>query len=161
MAGETTLTIIGNLTGDPELRFTQSGVPVVNFTVASTPRRYDKNSGQWVDEETLFMRCSLWRDAAENVAESLGRGTRVIVSGRLKARSYESQQGEKRTVTELEVDEVGPSLRYASAKVTKTTRGGGADQQPQQAADPWARGGDPSQGAGGWTHATHDDETPF
>ena len=140
MAGETTLTIIGNLAGDPELRFTQSGVPVVNFTVASTPRRYDKNSGQWVDEETLFMRCSLWRDAAENVAESLGRGTRVIVSGRLKARSYETQQGEKRTVTELEVDEVGPSLRYASAKVNKTTRGGGAAQQPQPTGGPWARG---------------------
>ncbi len=125
MAGDTTLTIIGNLTGDPELRFTPSGAAVANFTVASTPRMYDRNSGEWKDGETLFMRCSVWRDAAENVAESLGRGTRVIVSGRLKSRSYETKEGEKRTVVELEVDEVGPSLRYASAKVTKTQRGGG------------------------------------
>ena len=125
MAGDTTLTIIGNLTGDPELRFTPSGAAVANFTVASTPRMYDRNSGEWKDGETLVMRCSVWRDAAENVAESLGRGTRVIVSGRLKSRSYETKEGEKRTVVELEVDEVGPSLRYASAKVTKTQRGGG------------------------------------
>ena len=125
MAGDTTLTIIGNLTSDPELRFTPSGAAVANFTVASTPRTFDRQSNEWKDGETLFMRCSIWRDAAENVAESLVRGTRVIVSGRLKSRSYETKEGEKRTVIEMEVDEVGPSLRYASAKVTKTQRGGG------------------------------------
>ncbi len=173
MAGDTTLTIIGNLTGDPELRFTPSGAAVANFTVASTPRMYDRTSGEWKDGETLFMRCSVWRDAAENVAESLGRGTRVVVSGRLKSRSYETKEGEKRTVIELEVDEIGPSLRYASAKITKTQRGsggfggggGGASGQGGQGgagggggygggradADPWATrptGGGPSGGTG-------------
>ncbi|MBW3084148.1 Single-stranded DNA-binding protein [Austwickia sp. TVS 96-490-7B] len=125
MAGETTLTIIGNLTSDPELRFTPSGAAVANFTVASTPRTFDRQSNEWKDGETLFMRCSIWRDAAENVAESLVRGTRVIVTGRLKSRSYETKEGEKRTVIEMDVDEVGPSLRYASAKITKTQRGNG------------------------------------
>ncbi len=125
MAGDTVITVIGNITGDPELRFTPSGAAVANFTVASTPRAFDRQSNEWKDQETLFMRCAVWRDAAENVAESLQRGTRVIVSGRLKSRSYETKEGEKRTVVELEVDEVGPSLRYASAKVTKTQRGGG------------------------------------
>ena len=125
MAGDTVITVIGNITGDPELRFTPSGAAVANFTVASTPRAFDRQSNEWKDGETLFMRCSVWRDAAENVAESLQRGTRVIVSGRLKSRSYETKEGEKRTVVELEVDEIGPSLRYASAKVTKTQRGGG------------------------------------
>ena len=125
MAGDTIITIIGNITGDPELRFTPSGAAVANFTVASTPRTFDRQSNEWKDGETLFMRCSVWRDAAENVAESLQRGTRVIVSGRLKSRSYETKEGEKRTVIEMEVDEVGPSLRYATAKVNKTQRGGG------------------------------------
>ncbi len=125
MAGDTTLTIVGNLTQDPELRFTPSGAAVANFTVASTPRQFDRNNNEWKDGETLFMRCSVWRDAAENVAESLTRGARVIVTGRLKSRSYETKEGEKRTVVEMEVDEVGPSLRYANAKVTKTQRGGG------------------------------------
>ena len=125
MAGDTIITIIGNLTADPELRFTPSGAAVANFTVASTPRSSTGRRNEWKDGETLFMRCSVWRDAAENVAESLHRGTRVIVSGRLKSRSYETKEGEKRTVIEMEVDEVGPSLRYATAKVTKTQRGGG------------------------------------
>ena len=125
MAGDTVITIIGNLTADPELRFTPSGAAVANFTVASTPRAFDRQSNEWKDGETLFMRCSIWRDAAENVAESLSRGTRVIVSGRLKSRSYETKEGEKRTVVEMEVDEVGPSLRYATAKVNRTQRGGG------------------------------------
>jgi single-strand DNA-binding protein len=125
MAGETVVTIIGNLTNDPELRFTPSGAAVANFTVASTPRTFDRQSNEWKDGETLFMRCSVWRDAAENVAESLHRGTRVLVSGRLRSRSYETKEGEKRTVTELDVDEVGPSLRYATTKVSKTSRGGG------------------------------------
>ena len=125
MAGDTIITVIGNITGDPELRFTPSGAAVANFTVASTPRQFDRQSNEWKDGETLFMRCSVWRDAAENVAESLARGTRVIVSGRLKSRSYETKEGEKRTVVEMEVDEVGPSLRYATAKVNRTQRGGG------------------------------------
>jgi single-strand DNA-binding protein len=125
MAGDTTLTLIGNLTSDPELRFTPSGAAVANFTVASTPRTFDRQSNEWKDGETLFLRCSVWRDAAENVAESLQRGSRVIVTGRLKSRSYDTKEGEKRTVMELEVDELGPSLRYATAKVNKTSRGGG------------------------------------
>ena len=139
MAGDTTITIIGNLTDDPELRYTPNGAAVANFTVASTPRFLDKATNEWKDGDALFLRCSIWRQAAENVAESLTRGARVIVSGRLKQRSYETKEGEKRTVYEVEVDEIGPSLRYATAKVNKTTRsgagggggfGGGSD-------DPW------------------------
>src|SRR4051794_36298522 len=125
MAGETTITVIGNLTDDPELRFTPSGAAVAKFRIASTPRTLDRASGEWKDGEPLFLACSVWRQVAENVAESLQRGTRVIVSGRLKQRSYETKEGEKRTVVELEVDEVGPSLRYATTKVNKTSRGGG------------------------------------
>ncbi len=125
MAGDTLITVVGNLTADPELRFTPSGAAVANFTVASTPRTFDRQSNEWKDGDTLFMRCSIWREAAENVAESLTKGTRVIVTGRLVQRSYETREGEKRTVVELQVDEVGPSLRYASAKLTRTQRGGG------------------------------------
>ncbi len=125
MAGDTTITVVGNLTADPELRFTPSGAAVANFTVASTPRIYDRQSGEWKDGEALFLRCSIWREAAENVAESLTRGSRVIVTGRLKQRSFETREGEKRTVIEVEVDEIGPSLRYATAKVNKASRGGG------------------------------------
>ena len=145
MANETTITIIGNTTAPAELRFTPSGAAVASFTVASTPRTFDKNKNEYVDGETLFMRCSAWREMAENIAESLGeKGVRVIVSGRLKQRSYE-KDGEKRTVIELEVDEIGPSLKYASAKVTRAGRSGGNSQaQPAQqgwgapADDPWA-----------------------
>ncbi len=126
MAGETVITVVGNLTADPELRFTPSGAAVANFTVASTPRTLDRQSGEWRDGEALFLRCNIWRQAAENVAETLTRGTRVIVSGRLRQRSFETREGEKRTVVELEVDEVGPSLRYATAKVNKVSRGNGA-----------------------------------
>lgn len=125
MAGETTITVIGNLTADPELRFTPSGVPVANFTVASTPRTFDRQSNEWRDGEALFLNCSVWRNYAENVAESLSKGTRVIVQGNLKARSYEDRDGNHRVVHELEVLEVGPSLRFASAKVTRSTSGGG------------------------------------
>ena len=125
MAGETVITVIGNLTGDPELRFTPSGAAVANFTAASTPRTFDRQSNEWKDGETLFMRCSIWREAAENVAESLTKGTRVIAQGRLVQRSYETREGEKRTVVELQVDEIGPSLRYATAKVTRAQRSGG------------------------------------
>ena len=124
-AGDTTLTVVGNLTADPELRFTPSGAAVANFTVASTPRIYDRQSGEWKDGDALFLRCNIWREAAENVAESLTRGARVIVTGRLKQRSFETREGEKRTVFEVEVDEIGPSLRYATAKVNKISRGGG------------------------------------
>ena len=125
MAGDTIITVVGNLTADPELRFTPSGAAVANFTVASTPRIFDRQSNEWKDGDALFMRCSIWREAAENVAESLTRGSRVIVQGRLKQRSYETREGEKRTVVELEVDEIGPSLRYATAKVNKASRSGG------------------------------------
>ncbi|MEV0067273.1 single-stranded DNA-binding protein [Amycolatopsis sp. NPDC050768] len=127
MAGDTVITVIGNLTSDPELRFTPSGAAVANFTVASTPRTLDRQSGEWKDGEALFLRCNIWRQAAENVAESLTRGARVVVQGRLKQRSFETKEGEKRTVVELEVDEIGPSLRYATAKVNKVSRGGGGD----------------------------------
>ena len=127
MAGETVITVIGNLTSDPELRFTPSGAAVANFTVASTPRTFDRQSQEWKDGEALFLRCNVWRQAAENVAESLTRGSRVIVSGRLKQRSFDTKEGEKRTVIELEVDEIGPSLRYATAAVSKTARVDGAD----------------------------------
>ena len=141
MAGDTTITIIGNLTDDPELRYTPNGAAVANFTVASTPRFLDKATNEWKDGDALFLRCSIWRQAAENVAESLTRGARVIVSGRLKQRSYETKEGEKRTVYEVECDEIGPSLKYATAKVNKTTRsgagssGGGFGGSP--ADDPW------------------------
>lgn len=168
MAGDTVITIIGNLTGDPELRFTPSGAAVANFTVASTPRQFDRQSNEWKDGETLFMRCSVWREAAENVAESLTRGSRVVVQGRLVSRSWEDKEsGQKRSVMEMQVDEVGPSLRYATAKVTKTQRGGsggggswGGGQQGGgaqggqgggfggQSEDPWATGGQQS-GQGG------------
>jgi single-strand DNA-binding protein len=165
MAGDTVITIIGNITGDPELRFTPSGAAVANFTVASTPRQFDRTSNEWKDGETLFMRCSVWRDAAENVAESLQRGTRVLVSGRLKQRSYE-KDGAKHTVVELEVDEIGPSLKYATAKVNRTQRGsggggfnaggqGGAPSggstsgQGTPAVDPWATGSPAPSNAGG------------
>jgi single-strand DNA-binding protein len=163
MAGDTVITIIGNLTADPELRFTPSGAAVANFTVASTPRQFDRQTNEWKDGETLFMRCSVWRDAAENVAESLQRGMRVIVSGRLKSRSYETKEGEKRTVVEMDVDEIGPSLRSATAKVNKTQRGGGGGfggQGGNQGGwsgggggggqdDPWATSGQGGQGGQG------------
>jgi single-strand DNA-binding protein len=176
MAGDTVITVVGNLTGDPELRFTPSGAAVANFTIASTPRSFDRQSNEWKDGDTLFMRCSIWREAAENVAESLTKGMRVIAQGRLVQRSYETREGEKRTVVELQVDEVGPSLRYASAKVTRAQRsgggggggggfgggngyssgggqggGGGFDN------DPWATSG-PSGASGG---GSFNDEPPF
>ena len=161
MAGETVITIVGNLTGDPELRFTPSGAAVANFTVASTPRTFDRQSNEWKDGETLFMRCSVWRDAAENVAESLQRGTRVIVTGRLKSRSYETKEGEKRTVIEMDVDEVGPSMKYATAKVNKTSRGGGSGGF---GGDGGSGGGQPAgagQSGGGWGGGSYSDDPPF
>ena len=173
MAGETVITVIGNLTDDPELRFTPSGAAVAKFRVASTPRFMDRASGEWKDGEPLFLSCTVWRQAAENVAESLQRGARVIVSGRLRQRSYETREGEKRTVIELEVDEIGPSLRYATAKVQKMSRsggggfgasgGGGGGTQGGGFDDPWATAtpagksnGGTAGGGGGF-----DDEPPF
>ncbi|MFI5593507.1 single-stranded DNA-binding protein [Amycolatopsis sp. NPDC051758] len=162
MAGDTVITVIGNLTSDPELRFTPAGAAVANFTVASTPRMLDKQSGEWKDGEALFLRCNIWRQAAENVAESLTRGARVVVQGRLKQRSFETKEGEKRTVVELEVDEIGPSLRYATAKVNKVSRGGGggdfgggAPSGGTASEDPW--GSAPPAGSGGG----FSDEPPF
>jgi single-strand DNA-binding protein len=171
MAGETSITVIGNLTNDPELRFTPSGSAVANFTIASTPRTFDRQKNEWVDGETLFLRCSVWREAAENVAESLTKGMRVVVEGRLKSRSYETKEGEKRTVIELEVDEIGPSLKYANAKVNRTQRNsngggnqgggnwGGSSQQSQgqnAQSDQWGNGGS----SNGWGNGP-DSEPPF
>ncbi|WP_020574655.1 single-stranded DNA-binding protein [Actinopolymorpha alba] len=173
MAGETVITLVGNLVDDPELRFTPSGAAVANFRLASTPRTYDRQSGEWKDGETLFLTCNVWRQAAENVAESLQRGMRVVVQGRLKSRSYETREGERRTVFEVEVEEVGPSLRSATAKVTRATRsqggsfggddpwqtpaqGGGAPQgAPAGGRDPWGGGGGQQSGGGS------QDEPPF
>lgn len=181
MAGDTVITVVGNLTADPELRFTASGAAVANFTVASTPRTFDRASNEWKDGEALFLRCNVWRQPAENVAETLTRGSRVIVTGRLRQRSFETKEGEKRTVIELEVDEIGPSLRYATAKVNRVARaegggggggygsgnagggggysgggsGGGRSQAP--ADDPW--GSAPPAGGGGGGGYT--DEPPF
>jgi single-strand DNA-binding protein len=162
-AGDTNITIIGNLVDDPELRFTPSGAAVAKFRVASTPRYLDRNTNEWKDGDSLFLQCQIWRQAAENVAESLTRGMRVIVSGRLKQRSYETKEGEKRTVFEVEVDEVGPSLRNATAKVTKTTRAAGGAATAAGGFtvdsfndDPWASS---APAGGGWS--TNTDEPPF
>ncbi len=164
MAGETIITIVGNLVDDPALRFTGSGVAVANFRVASTPRMFDKQTNEWKDGESLFLSCSVWRQYAENVAESLTKGTRVIVHGRLKQRSYETQAGEKRTVMEIDVDEVGPVLRNATAKVARVSRdggfgggGGGGGGNVTPPADPWAS----SQPAGGDSWGGGNDQPPF
>ena len=144
MAGETIITLVGNLTADPELRFTPSGAAVANFTVASTPRTFDRQTSEWKDGDAMFLNCSVWRQAAENVAESLTKGMRVVVQGRLKSRSYETREGERRTVFEIDVDEIGPSLRYATAKVTRSTRQGssqgtGWSKDRSAGTDPWAQ----------------------
>jgi single-strand DNA-binding protein len=157
MAGDTVITVVGNLVDDPELRFTPSGAAVANFRIASTPRTFDRQANEWKDGDALFLSCSVWRQAAENVAESLQRGMRVIVQGRLKQRSYETREGEKRTVVELEVDEVGPALAFATAKVTRASRSGGGggysgggQSRPQQSGgdDPWATTPAPQSGGG-------------
>jgi single-strand DNA-binding protein len=152
MAGETVITVVGNLVDDPELRFTPSGAAVANFRIASTPRTFDRQTNEWKDGDALFLSCSVWRQTAENVAESLQRGMRVVVQGRLKSRQYETREGEKRTVFEIDVDEVGPSLKYATAKVTKTTRSGGQGGGGGFSGggdDPWAsQGGGSNQGGG-------------
>jgi single-strand DNA-binding protein len=174
MAGETVITVVGNLVDDPELRFTPSGAAVANFRIASTPRTFDRQTNEWKDGDALFLTCSVWRQAAENVAESLQKGMRVVVQGRLKSRQYETREGEKRTVFEIDVDEVGPSLKYATAKVTRTQRSGGgggygAQQGGQPANDPWATpapqgapAGGQSGGADPWgAPGVGSDEPPF
>ncbi|MEU6779314.1 single-stranded DNA-binding protein [Nonomuraea angiospora] len=155
MSGETTITIVGNLTDDPKLNFTQTGTAVASFTIASSARTYDKSVEQWKDGEVLFMRCSAWRDLGEHVAESLTRGTRVIASGRLRMRTYETSDGDKRTVTEMTVDEIGPSLRFATAKPQKAARTGG-NGHGGAPADPWASA-TPANAGGPW----QGDEPPF
>jgi single-strand DNA-binding protein len=169
MAGETIITVVGNLTGDPELRYTQNGLAVANFTIASTPRNFDRATNDWKDGDALFLRASVWREFAEHVAGSLTKGSRVVATGRLKQRSYETKEGEKRTSIELEVDEIGPSLRYATAQVTRAASsregGGGArgGAQSQVAEEPWAAS-PPAAAASGdvWnTPGNYTDETPF
>ena len=174
MAGETPITLIGNLTADPELRFTPSGAAVANFTVASTPRTFDRQTNEWRDGDAMFLNCAVWRQAAENVAESLQKGMRVIVQGRLKSRSYETREGERRTVFEVDVDEIGPALRYATAKVTRSSSGGqggggrsgGGQSGGGLSEDPWSGGGANSgggrtQGADPWATTPQSDEPPF
>lgn len=174
MAGETVITVVGNLTSDPELRFTQNGLAVANFTIASTPRNFDRAANEWKDGEALFLRASVWREFAEHVAGSLTKGSRVIATGRLKQRSYETKEGEKRTSMELEVDEIGPSLRYATATISRAPSGGGGGGQqrgggaPQvQQNEPWAQSAPAASGGGNggadaWnTPGSYSDETPF
>ncbi|SDH55018.1 single-stranded DNA-binding protein [Agrococcus jejuensis] len=178
MAGETIITVVGNLTADPELRYTQNGLAVANFTIASTPRTFDRQANEWKDGEALFLRASVWREFAEHVSQSLTKGSRVIAQGRLKQRSFETQQGEKRTVIELEVDEIGPSLRYATAQVTRSQGGGGGGggrgqfgggQQSQGAVadEPWGQpagqqsGGNQGGDVWGAPGTSYNDETPF
>lgn len=160
MAGDTVITVVGNLTADPELRFTPNGAAVANFTVASTPRTFDRASGEFKDGETLFLRCSVWREFAENVAGSLSRGTRVVVQGRLKSRTFDTKEGDRRTVFELDVDEMGPSLRYATANVTRNERsggyGGGNQGGPGGAGGQGGQGGQGNwgnQGGSGWNNS--------
>jgi single-strand DNA-binding protein len=182
MAGETTITLVGNLTADPELRFTPSGAAVANFTVASTPRTFDRQTNEWKDGDAMFLNCAVWRQAAENVAESLQKGMRVIVQGRLKSRSYETREGERRTVFEIDVDEIGPALKYATAKISRNSGGGqgggnsgggrpssGGSSTPSYGDDPWATGNNAgaSQGAGNRNSGSdpwatpQSDEPPF
>lgn len=173
MAGETSITVIGNLVDDPELRFTPSGAPVANFRIASTPRTFDKQTNEWKDGETLWLGCAVWRQMGENVAETLTKGMRVIIQGNLKSRQYETKEGEKRTVFEIDVQEIGPSLRSASAKVTKNVgqggggggySGGGQQQQSRHPAnDPWAQpaqGGSAAPANDPWATPTVGNEEP-
>ena len=164
MAGETVITVVGNLTADPELRYTQNGLPVANFTIASTPRTFDRQANEWKDGEALFLRASVWREFAEHVAGSLTKGMRVIAQGRLRQRAYQDREGNNRTAIELEVDEIGPSLRYATAQVTRAASTGGGQSRPQQSqqvsSEPWSTPG--SSSADAWsTPGSFGDDTPF
>lgn len=157
VAGETIITVVGNLTADPELRYTQNGLPVANMTIASTPRSFDRQANEWKDGEALFMRASVWREFAEHVAQSLKKGMRVMATGRLRQRGYQDREGNNRTAIELEIEEIGPSLRYATADVTRAASGRGQQQSPQS--DGWAP---PQQGADAWsTPGGYGDDTPF
>lgn len=168
MAGETVITVVGNLTADPELRYTQNGLPVANFTIASTPRTFDRQANEWKDGDALFLRASVWREFAEHVAGSLTKGMRVVAQGRLRQRSYQDREGNNRTSIELEVDEIGPSLRYATAQVTRAASGGGGAgggqrpaQQQQVSEEPWSTPGS-STSADAWsTPGSFGDDTPF
>lgn len=167
MAGETVITVVGNLTADPELRYTQNGLPVANFTIASTPRTFDRQANEWKDGDALFLRASVWREFAEHVAGSLTKGMRVVAQGRLRQRSYQDREGNNRTSIELEVDEIGPSLRYATAQVTRAASGGGGGQRPAQqqqqqvSEEPWSTPGS-STSADAWsTPGSFGDDTPF
>ncbi|MFJ4045941.1 single-stranded DNA-binding protein [Microbacterium sp. NPDC089987] len=166
MAGETVITVVGNLTADPELRYTQNGLPVANFTIASTPRTFDRQANEWKDGEALFLRASVWREFAEHVAGSLTKGMRIIAQGRLRQRSYQDREGNQRTSIELEVDEIGPSLRYATAQVTRAASNGGGQSRPQQqqqqqvSDEPWSTPG--SSSADAWSApGSFGDDTPF
>lgn len=164
MAGETVITVVGNLTADPELRYTQNGLPVANFTIASTPRTFDRQANEWKDGEALFLRASVWRDFAEHVAGSLTKGMRVVATGRLRQRSYQDREGQNRVSIELEIDEIGPSLRYATAQVTRVAGGGGQARQQQVADEPWSTPGSTGGGNDGWAtpgSAAYGDDTPF
>lgn len=156
MAGETVITVVGNLTADPELRYTQNGLPVANFTIASTPRNFDRAANEWKDGDALFIRASVWREFAEHVAGSLTKGMRVIAQGRLRQRSYQDREGNQRTAIELEVDEIGPSLRYATAQVSRAAAAG---KSPQSSAPAQDDGWSPSEGE--WTTGGFGDDTPF
>ncbi|MDX2376220.1 single-stranded DNA-binding protein [Microbacterium sp. LRZ72] len=164
MAGETIITVVGNLTADPELRYTQNGLPVANFTIASTPRTFDRQANEWKDGEAMFLRASVWRDFAEHVAGSLTKGMRVVAQGRLRQRSYETREGEKRTTMELDIDEIGPSLRYATAQVTRSSGGGGQNRSQGASEEPWSTPAASSSGGGadGWSNpGAYGDDTPF
>lgn len=166
MAGETTITVVGNLTADPELRYTQNRLPVANFTIASTPRNFDRQANEWKDGEALFLRCSVWREFAEHVAGSLTKGMRVIAQGQLKQRSYQDRDGNQRTAIELQVDEIGPSLRYATAQVTRAASNGGGQRGSAQSGynapasdEPWST---PGSSTDAWsTPGSFGDDTPF
>jgi len=162
MAGETVITVVGNLTADPELRYTQNGLPVANFTIASTPRNFDRAANEWKDGEALFLRASVWREFAEHVAGTLTKGMRVIAQGRLRQRSYQDREGNTRTAIELEVDEIGPSLRYATAQVTRAQHPQGGQQRPGNPVqeEPWSTPG-PTTSQDGWNTGTFGDDTPF
>jgi len=161
MAGETVITVVGNLTSDPELRYTQTGLAVANFTIASTPRDFDRASNEWKDGESLFLRASVWREFAEHVAGSLTKGTRVVATGRLKQRSYETKEGEKRTSIELEIDEIGPSLKHATAQVTRATSSRGSQSPSEPVSDGWATNTTPVGGSGGYGDNHDDTQIPF
>lgn len=161
MAGETTITVVGNLTADPELRFTNNGIPLASFTIASTPRTFDRQSNEWKDGEALFLRCTVWREYAENVANSLTKGVRVIARGNLRQRSYETKEGEKRTSYELDIDEIGPALRYSTAQISRNQARQGGQSPDSDSAQVWSRGAGSADGWANPGQSFDEDEAPF